>query len=237
VNTRIAALTTVLIMAARLLAQYPGSVTGTVVDDAGKPVVHARVFISRALPATTVRPAAPPVFTGPHVITTMTDRQGQFISGHLAAGNYVACAQFAAQGLLDPCHWASSAPVFTVATNKTTTGVKIAMAKGATVSIHVSDAQQVLTAPKGVAPPFLRFHMVTAKGHHYEAAMVAQDTVSQDFKITIPFATPLTLQVIGPQLTVNDETGKPAAAAGRTVLVPAGTTTSTIFNYTVAGAK
>jgi hypothetical protein len=64
-SPRILILTSLLTITVPLAGQYPGTVTGTVVDDAGKPVVHARVFISRALPAATARPAAPPVITGP----------------------------------------------------------------------------------------------------------------------------------------------------------------------------
>jgi len=228
-----------------LAGQNPGSVTGTVVDDAGKPVARARVFIHAAFPPGTARrPVGPPVITGPFVISTMTDRTGAFQSGHLPAGKYVACAHPATQGLLNPCHWTLAAPEFTIIYGKTTTGVRISLAKGAIISIHVNDPRQLLAQAKGNAED-LRFHLVTPKGHHYEAAIVGRDNSGQDHWITVPFGMPLTLKVVSQRLAVDDETGKPAAAAGRTVNIPPGSsasaaptpTASAIFTYTVTGAK
>lgn len=221
-----------------LIAQLPGSVTGTVVDDSGKPVIRARVFISQALPPTAARPAAPPVITGPHVITTMTDHNGQFLSGHLRPGIYVACAQYAPQGLLDPCHWSTSAPEFTVTAGQATTGVKIVMAKGAIIPIHVDDPHQLLAASsaKAAGQTDLQFHIVTAKGHRYIAPVIATSKNGRDHAITIPFGTSLNVQVISPHLAVNDDAGKPANPAGKSLNVPAATAPASL-HYTVIGAK
>jgi len=221
---------------ATLPAQVPGSVSGTVVDNAGKPVVHARIFISRALPSTTARPAAPPVITGPRVITTMTDHTGAFLSGHLPAGDYVACAQFPAQGLLDPCHWAATAPQFTVTSGKTTTGVQIVMTKGAVLPIHIDDPHQLLQTPKGALASDLHVQVVTAKGHHYEAIIVASSKNSRDHQITLPFGTTVSVQVVCPHLAVDDDTGKPATAAGKSVSVASGSAPGQL-KFTVTGAK
>jgi hypothetical protein len=216
--------------------QIPGSVSGTVVDDSGKPVVGARIFISQALPASAPRPAAPPVITGPHVITTMTDYRGMFMTGHLLAGDYIACAQAPAQAVLDPCHWAASAPEFTVTAGSTTAGVKITMAKGAIVPIHLNDPQQLLASVSAAAEPDVMFHIVTAKGHHYPAIIVAQSATSRDHAVTVPFGTPLTLQVFSQHLVIGDETGQPAAAAGKNISVAAGSAAES-FTFTVSGRK
>ena len=225
-----------LLVAIPLLGQLPGSVSGTVVDDSGKPVVKARVFISRALPVNAPHIAAPPVMTGAQIITTMTDHTGAFVSGHLPAGDYVACAQYAAQGLLDPCHWAAAAPQFTVTSGKTTGSVKITMARGAVIPIHINDPHQLLSTPKGAVASDLRIHVVTVKGHHYEAPIVASNKNGRDHQVTVPFGTPIQVQVISPHLAVNDDTGKPTTTAGKNVNVANGSNAAQI-NYTVAGAK
>jgi len=204
----------VLVLGAPLAAQStpnPGAVTGSVVDDSGKPVIHARIFINQALPANVARPAAPPVITGPHVITAMTDYQGNFISGHLAAGSYVACAQYAAQGLLDPCHWSTAAPNFTIAAGQTTAGVKITMTKGAIVTVHVDDPQHLLAPSPGAVQSDLRFQFVTAKGDRYDAVITAHNQTSRDHTVTLPFGAPVTLQVVVPDYSAESGSLYPGA--------------------------
>ena len=203
-------------------------------DEAGKPVFPARVFISQALPSSTVRPAAPPVITGPQIATAVTDTNGQFVS-FLPAGSYIACAQTTTQGLLDPCHWAASAPTFTIK-SQTTVETKVVMAKGAVVPIHLADFQELLPPVTAAVQPECRFQMVTAAGRRYDAIIVAHTNISRDHAITIPFATLLTLQVVCPHFTINDSTGKPAATAGVGTLVPAGSSVPTV-NYTVGAIK
>src|SRR5271157_2356007 len=112
----------------------PGAVQGYVLDEAGKAVVGASVSISQALPAGVARTAAPPVITGPQITTSVTDAKGVFLAA-LPAGDYVACANAAAPGLLNPCHWAASAPVFSVTAGQSTVTPNIVMAKGAVVPI------------------------------------------------------------------------------------------------------
>jgi hypothetical protein len=186
------------------------------------------------LPAAAVRPAAPPVITGPQIATAVTDTNGQFVS-FLPAGSYIACAQTTTQGLLDPCHWAASAPTFTIE-NHTTVETKVVMAKGAVVPIHLDDFQQLLPPVTAAVQPECRFQMVTAAGRRYDAIIVAHTNTSRDHAITIPFATSLTLQAVCPHFTINDHTGAPAAAAGVGTLVPEGTAVATV-NYTVSAVK
>ena len=88
------------------------AVTGTVVDDAGNPVAAARVLISHAVPANGPHFPAPPTITGHLAATIVSDGKGNFTATNLAAGQYVMCAEVMTPGLLDPCHWAVSAPSF-----------------------------------------------------------------------------------------------------------------------------
>lgn len=198
-------------------------------------MVRARIFISRALSSALPHVSGAPVITGPLVKTTMTDDNGQFVAAYLPDGSYVVCAQAAAPGLLDPCHWAASAPRFTITAGKAVTGVQVAMAKGAVVAIHVDDPQQLLAPAKGAAESDLRVYLVTAQGHHYEAFIVAHEAKSRDHAITVPFGSPITLSVFGPHLTVNDESGK-AVSAAKSVSIPAAANPPTV-TYRVSGTR
>jgi len=220
------------------LQQLPGpngQANGSVVDDAGKPVAYARVFISQALPANAAHPTPPPVITGPQVSSAMAGATGQF-SAFLPPGNYVACAETSTPGLLDPCHFGSSAPTFSVTKGQILTGVKVVMAKGAVVPIHIADPNGLLMAPSGVIAPDCRVQVVTAKGYRYEAPITAHDATSRDHTITLPFGATVTVQVISPHLTVTDSTGKAVSSAGASTVIPSGGSPGT-FTFTVSGAK
>src|SRR5712692_3293707 len=132
-----------------LSADGTSGLTGSVVDDSGKPVAGARVLISRPPPSGTPRFIAPPVITGPLVATVVADVSGSFRADNLAPGQYIACAETTAPGFLDPCHWAASAPGFTVSAGQTTSGVKIVMAKGAALRVHVDDPRRLLKPTAG----------------------------------------------------------------------------------------
>jgi hypothetical protein len=220
------------------LQQLPGpngQAKGSVVDDAGKPVAYARVFVSQALPANAAHPTPPPVITGPQVSSAMTGPTGQF-SAFLPPGNYVACAETTTPGFLDPCHFGSDAPTFSVAKGQILTGVKLVMAKGAVVPIHIADPNGLLATPSGVIAPDCRVEVVTAKGYRYEAPITAHDATSRDHAITLPFGAAVTVQVISPHLTVTDSTGKPVSSAGASTVIPSGGSPGT-FNFTVSGTK
>jgi hypothetical protein len=79
------------------------------------------------------------VITGALAGTAVTNSQGVFSVGALSPGQYIVCAEVSTPGLLDPCHWAASAPNVTVTAGATTAGVTVTMAAGAVVPIHISD--------------------------------------------------------------------------------------------------
>jgi hypothetical protein len=220
------------------LQQLPGpngAATGQVVDDAGNAVAYARVFISQALAAGVKHTAAPPVITGPQASSSMTDGKGLF-TAFLPPGSYVACAELSGAALLDPCHFATSAPAFSVAKGQILTGVKVVMAKGAILSVQINDPQGLLAAPASVVSPDCRVQVITAKGYRYEATITAHTATSRNHAIALPFGAAVTVQVISPNLTVNDASGKPVASAGSSVAIPA-TGSPGGLTFTVSGVK
>ena len=79
-----------------------------------------------------------------------------------------------------------------------------------------------------------RFHIVTAKGHHYDAAISDHNGNSRNYKITIPYGTQLSLQVPTANHVVDDDTGNAPAGSGKGVLVPPGQGAKPI-SFTVTG--
>ena len=74
-------------------ATVNGTIQGAVVDDSGRPVGGARIFIGYALPSNAAHFAAPPVITGGISATVTADAAGAFRVDAIRAGNYIACAQ------------------------------------------------------------------------------------------------------------------------------------------------
>jgi hypothetical protein len=185
-----------------LLAANP-SLTGTVADDSGHPIPGARVLISYAPSINPAVDALPPA-------------------------QYIACAETAAPGYLDPCHWSTSAPAFTVTAGETTSGVNIVMAKGSVLRVHVDDPQQLLKPVTGPVDLDFEIHIVTSKGIHYSAPIQSSTALARDHAITIPFDSPLSLRILSAHVTVSDSSGKAFATAGTTVNAPAGATPAAI---------
>ena len=167
----------------------------------------------------------------------MSDNNGAFTVPSLPPGNYVACAEPYTPGLLDPCQWGTSAPTFTVTSGHATSGVAIALAKGAVIPIHVNDPQQLLKPVRsGRVDPACRIHLVTAKGVHYEAVIVSQGAGSRDHATTVPYGTQFSLQVMCPGMSVNDAAGAPVVAASAGAPVQIGASAATTV-FTVTGGK
>ena len=213
-----------------------GALSGSVVDDSGKPVAGARVLISHAPPPGTRSFPAPPTITGPLATQVIADGSGSFHADGLAPGQYIACAEATTPGFLDPCHWAASAPGFTLSAGQTISDVKIVMAKGPVLQVHINDPMSLLTPVAGPVDQNLQIHVVTSKGIHYSAPIQSSTTVGRDLALTIPFATPVTLRVVGAHVTVNDQSGKTFSTPGTAINVPAGTAPA-VIQLNVTGKK
>jgi len=223
------------ILGAHCLLAANSSVTGSVVDDSGHPIAGARVLISYA-PSIKPPTAAPPVIAGSLAAMVTADNNGTFLAGGLGPGQYIACAETTAPGYLDPCHWATAAPGFSVNAGTTTPGVKIVMARGAVLWVHIDDPQKLLKPAAGPVDLYFEIHVVTAKGFHYSAPIQSSTAAGRDHAITIPFDIPLNLRVLSAHLAVNDQSGNPMPPAGTTVNAPGGSTPP-VIGLTIAGKK
>lgn len=217
-----------------LLAANTGAI-GSVVDDTGHAVAGVRVMISYA-PSIKSPVPAPPVITGALAAMVTADATGTFHADGLAPDRYIACAEALTPGYLDPCHWSTSAPAFTVSAGQTTSGVKIVMAKGSVLRVHVDDPQQLLKPVAGPVDLDFEIHVVTSRGVRYSAPIQSSTALGRDHAITIPFDTSVSVRVLAAHLAVNDQSGKLFAALGTSVNVPTGTTPS-VIGLIVTGKK
>jgi hypothetical protein len=200
-------------------------------------VAGAHVLINHAPSITAPNLRPPPVITGPLAATAVANSQGIYSVSGLSAGQYVVCAEVSTPGLLDPCHWATSAPSVTVASGETTAGVTVTMAAGAVVPIHIGDPLALLTPISESQTNFdLQVHAITSKGLHYIATTQGSSATGRDLAITIPFGVAITLQVRSLHLIVNDQTGNPVASAGASISVPSGTAPPEI-TYVISGSQ
>jgi hypothetical protein len=216
-------------------ANAGGNIAGSVVDDSGRPVAGARVLISQA-PSVSHSIAAPPVITGPLAASVTSDSTGNFHADGLVPAQYILCAEASAPGLLDPCHWSTSAPTVNLGAGQALSGLKIIMSKGSIIRVHVDDPQRLLKPVATAVDMDFQIHVVTTKGIHYFAPVLSSTGIGREHAITVPFNTPVNIRVLSPHLNVNDQSGKPFAAAGTSVNVPAGTTPS-VVTFTITGKK
>ena len=165
----------------------------------------------------------------------MAGPTGRFMA-FLPPGSYVACAETNTPGFLDPCHFGTSAPTFTLAKGQILEGVDLVMAKGAILSIQVNDPNGLLKAPAGVVAPDCHIKVITAKGYRYEAPITASSATGRSHTITVPFGAAITVLVISPNLIVTDSTGKPTSSAGASTAIPAAVSPG-VLSYTVSGIK
>jgi hypothetical protein len=167
----------------------------------------------------------------------VSDEKGNFTATDLAAGNYVVCAQTTTPGLLDPCHWAAAAPNFTLTDDgQTVSGLKIVMAKGAVLMVHLDDPDALLN--KSVAGPVdfdCAVHVVTSKGIHHIAAIQANNATGRDHAITIPYGAPVTVKIMAAHLMIADKSGSSIPSPGASIIAAPGAETT--ISYTITGKK
>jgi hypothetical protein len=198
-------------------AAQPGAVSGSVVDDTGKPVA-ANVRISK-LDGSSIKGGPPSNIS----VTTKPD--GSFALASLSAGNYLVCAQPVAGNYLDPCIWSVSPPTVKIAAGQLTKGFLVVTKKGTSVTIHLADDDHILTpatplsalltpAAPTQAAPHIFVGVLTLHKTFEPAPLVGSDANGRDHQATIPSGQPVDIQVTAQQATITDNTGAPLSAAG-----------------------
>jgi len=210
------------------------SIAGTIVDAKTlKPVPAALV---RA-----VASAAPP-FTR----NTRSGADGAFQIQGLPAGRYSICVQVSGDAYLDPCQWNGSPSTVTLASGQAATGVSIKLVGASVLSIHVQDAQQILSQQTGDGRrPDVTIGVWGPKGLYYPArasgsaasANLQGGIPGYTYRLAVPRDTALNLYVASRDLKLGDAAGValPANASQQAFQHATGDPNPKSFTFRVLG--
>lgn len=195
-----------------------GAISGTVVDESGRPVSRARVsynkhtaYAREAYGGLRVRD---PGFSA--TITAGAD--GRFTIGGLAAGTYGVCALPGALTQLGSCEW-DPVPATKLAPGQIVQNATRVIHEGTVLSIRVADPGGKIVLPDArgnVAARARRFFVgVTVdSGWYRRADLVSHGSGQYVFNVTIPRRRPVRL-FIDSDLTVTDAAGRPVETKQR----------------------
>jgi hypothetical protein len=229
-------------MAVAVAAKGPGTgtISGTVLDETGKPIAGATVSLALELPAA-VKGVAPVAFT-PHRALAISAKDGTFSAGNMPAGLTKVCVQVANSDYLETCRWPVTQTRVTIGAGQTVKLPAISMAKGFRRQIRVNDLQGVLTkttvgpgaaktTPAIILGAFAANHMFT------NAQKTGQDATGYDYAVLVPFDLPLQVSVFSKAVALADSTGKAASGGGvvKAVTIASGTAIVPVTQVSVTG--
>lgn len=210
-----------------------GNIQGRVTDDQNKPVAGATVLVTRTF-------ATPKDVSTPYSQTVKTASDGSFLAQGLPPGTYSYCAQVPGDGYLDGCNWNGPLLDFKVAAGQTLRGV-IRVAKGSILKVRVLDpgkraaslaSQQsngkTPSAAAPIAPPPIHMGVWAGRGRFLPMHFISGDQGGLNYQLTIPYDTPLSLQVVSTKLKLNDGAGVALPASTNGIAASA---TQTAFQH------
>jgi len=199
-------------LAAALLGQNTGTVTGILTSTVGAAVPGASVT-AYLQGATSTNGSFPPVFSA------VTASDGSFTLSGLAAGTYVVCAENASRALLNPCFWSAKTTRFTLAPGGTVTGVSLVAEMGVALNIRVNDAMGLMASnPKrddvliGVKPP---------AGPALPSQLLSVDSTGKTFTVLAPQKQLARILVYSANFSLSDNQGDSFATPNVAITVAA----------------
>ena len=183
-----------------------GSIAGFIITLGGQPVKMARVLAMARAGSTG---------TGAPKNSLPSAADGGFSVEGLAAGTYAICVQVPGSLFLDPCRWSATPPTITLSDSQALTGVQIALQQGSMVKVQINDPGGYLQANEGKTPgAHLLVGVWTANGLFYPAAMATRGSSGREYRLVVPYSTPLKLSVYSKVFRISDEKKIPVADFG-----------------------
>jgi hypothetical protein len=180
-----------------------GSLSGSVLDDAGK--AKPGVWV------TAVRITVPPARA-----TAATDKNGAFLLPGLPPGAYRICAQVPGGGFLDPCEWSdyttSVRSAVNVLSGQTAAAVRIQLQSATALQVRIDDPQKLLDPAHPERDVVVG--VFSGAGGFHLATIQSADAAGRLHQVWVPFDAPVKLHISSAQLSLADATGAPAAATG-----------------------
>jgi Carboxypeptidase regulatory-like domain len=185
------------------LAQAPGSISGTVRDQTGKPLSGIWV--------TALRTSLPPARA-----TVASSASGGFVLTNLPEGTYRICAQSSSGQYLDPCWW--SDPVVgtgwtaTARSGQATAGIDLQLQAASALQLRINDPQFLLD---GHPERTVMAGVITKAKVFLPAFVKSADASGRTLQVSVPPNESVQVTISGVQVALIDATG---------VIVPAGGT-------------
>ena len=195
-----------------------GVLSGTVLDEARKPVAGSLVTIFLEMPAIVAGKRPDPF--APFSSYAITGKDGTFSAGSIPKGALRVCASVAGSDYLDDCRWLKGMAPVTITQGQKVQLPAISLSKGYRLKIRVDDAQGAAVAlTKAGRGEGVVAGVFTDNGLFAPARPVGSDKGGFDLDILVPFDTPLHVSVSSKGLALADGLGK-AADALRGIVTP-----------------
>jgi hypothetical protein len=194
-----------------------GSISGVVKAQDGSPVDGAKLTYGMLAPSSGKAGAA----MLPPITNTTTGPSGNFSIQGLTAGTYLLCVEAVSGAYLNPCHWSTSPPIFTIEAGQAVSGAEIQLAKGSQLLISLSDPQQAIAAASQgtakVAPPM--FGAMAISGVFIPAVMTSSTTTNMAYTVKLPFDSPTNIFVSGGGFQLVDASATALATGGKIIQI------------------
>ena len=214
-----------------LFAANAGTLTGSVVDSAGKPLPGVQLVVS-VKGSTAGTKDAP----GSGNFSAKTDTKGAFSVANLPAGKYKICVPNA-QGYADPCRWSPTPISGTVPAAGPIVAPVLVLEQAAVVQVKINDDTGVLkNNEKKIAGAHILVGAWTNRGMFVAFPITSKDDAAQMHSIAVPIKTPLRVTVTSKAFAVKDDNGAAAPKDDKApVLQAASSADSKVFSFHVTG--
>ncbi len=208
------------------IAPAVGSISGTVIDDAGRPVPGAKLVYAKLTEHTRDQDGHQMVKDPGFAKAITAGQDGSFAFSGLPPGRYHVCAYGTQPTQVGSCDW-GGVPVITLRADQSIQNVTRRIYEGAVVSIRVADPNGSIAVPdsKGRVARERRFFigLSSQSGFYRPAARVSQSATDHVFRIIIPRQMVARL-FIDSELSVTEASGVPLETRRPTTwqIVPAG---------------
>jgi len=217
----------------KVFSQNTAGIQGLVLTQDNKPIKGGVVTATQV----GVKASA----TAAHGTSQGSGSDGSFSIANLAAGTYNVCVNMPSSQFLDPCHW--SAPVsVTLTSGQVLKGLQVKVKQGTTVTVHLNDPSQLLSANEGKkAGAHMLVGVWTPDGLFHAASVSSKGNAAREYSVTVPYDTALQLSLFSGFFQMADSNGKAVNQTGALVplqfssLSPA--TKPPVVQFTVTGTN
>jgi len=184
------------------IPQQTGSISGSVMNDAGGPLPGAQVFYNRVQDLRRdERGRLVPVASSMRSGVVKTDGTGKFLIPALPAGQYYLCAGGIQQNHLMSCDWQQRQGPVSLGAGQNASNLQLTVRTGTILRILIQDRASRIGSQHQLG-------VISATGHYKRAARVGRTGDPVQYALAVPKRISLRL-FLGTPPVLRDETGIP----------------------------